>query len=126
MFFKPIGEVRSPDDLADETTSIIGSGGEIKEQLSRLFPAIEWRDDHEHRSIRGSVDGPDTWYEFRLTEEPDKSFTVHTSHLARERRLIAEICRELGLVAFDGQACALIGVGSAGGVDCAEAKPIRR
>jgi hypothetical protein len=37
-------------------------------------------------------------------------FSIRTSHLTRERILIPEICREIGLIAFDGQAGKLIGL----------------
>jgi hypothetical protein len=111
MMFKVTGAVRSPNDLAEETTEIIGIGAEIQAQLSRLCPATVWTHSSEFRSIEGMLlDGPDTWYEFRLREDADKMFSIRTSHLTRDRTLIPEICRELGLIAFDGQAGKLIGL----------------
>jgi hypothetical protein len=108
MMFKPVGELRSPDDLSEETTAVIGSVAEIREALSRLYPAIDWSPDGGQGVIFGSLDGPDTWYEFYLYENDPKSFSVHTSFRTNERRLIPEICRELGLIAFDGQVYALL------------------
>jgi hypothetical protein len=64
MMFKPVGELRSPDDLSEETTAVIGSVAEIREALSRLYPAIDWSPDEGRGVIFGSLDGPDTWYEF--------------------------------------------------------------
>jgi|SRR5580692_9151174 hypothetical protein len=103
MMFKPVGELRSPDDLSEETTAVIGSVAEIREALSRLYPEIDWQDEHF-----GSLDGPDSWYEFCLSADDQKCFSIHTSFRANERRLIPEICRALGLVAFDGQRVTLI------------------
>ena len=104
LMFKPVGALKAPDDLSEETTAVIGSAAEIRQALSRLYPAIEWRDE-----VFGSLDGPDTWYEFRLSQDDGKCFSICTSHLTNQRRLIPEICRELGLVAFDGQTYTLIG-----------------
>ena len=110
MMFKVTGAVRSPNDLAEETTEIIGTGAEIQARLSRVYPAIVWTHDPKSGSIDGMLDGPDTWYEFMLKEDADKMFFIRTSHLTRERSLIPEICRELGLVAFDGHVDTLIGL----------------
>jgi hypothetical protein len=103
MMFRPVGEVRSPDDLSEETTAIIGSAAEIREALSRLYPTLGWRDEHF-----GSLAAPDGWYEFRLSLDDQKSFSICTSFRADEHRLIPEICRALGLVAFDGQAYVVV------------------
>jgi hypothetical protein len=103
MMFKPVGEVKSPNDLSEETTAVIGSDAEIREALSRLYPEIDWQDDQF-----GSLNAPDGWYEFRLYDPNGKSFAICTSHRAVERPLISEICRALGLVAFDGQLVKLI------------------
>jgi hypothetical protein len=110
MMFKVTAAVRSPDDLSEQTTEIIGTGAEIQAELSRLYPSIVWSRSPKFRLINGTLDGPDTWYEFSLREAADKSFSIHTSHRTNERGLIPEICRALGLVAFDGQVYALIGV----------------
>ena len=72
--------------------------------LKTDYLAIDWQDE-----VFGSLDGPDTWYEFWLSQDDQKCFSIHTSHLTNQRRLIPEICRELGLVAFDGQTYTLIG-----------------
>jgi hypothetical protein len=73
MMFKVTGAVRSPNDLAEDTTEIIGTGAEIQAQLSRLYPATVWTHSPEFRSIEGMLlDGPDTWYEFRLREDPTR------------------------------------------------------
>jgi hypothetical protein len=110
LMFKVTDAVGSPDDLADETTEIIGTGAAIRAQLSQLYPAITWTRIEQTRSIFGALDGPGAWYEFSLDEAAAKTFSIHTSHHMDERSLIPEICRALGLVAFDGQAYALIGL----------------
>jgi hypothetical protein len=110
MMFKVTGAVRSPLDLAEETTEIIGTGAEIQEELTLLYPEIVWTYEPRFQSITGMLDGPDTWYEFRLSEAPDKCFSICTSRLTGTRSLVPEICEALGLVAFDGQANVLIGL----------------
>jgi hypothetical protein len=55
MMFKPVGALNSPDDLSEETTAVIGSAADIRQALSRLYPAIDWQDE-----AFGSLDGPDT------------------------------------------------------------------
>jgi len=110
MMFKVTEAVRSPDDLAEETTGIIGTGSEIQEELTLLYPETVWTHEPRFNSITGMLHGPDTWYEFWLTEAPNKSFSIRTSRLTGTRSLIPQICRALGLVAFDGQACTLIGL----------------
>jgi hypothetical protein len=103
MMFKPVGEVKSPNDLSEETTAVIGSDEEIRHALSRLYPEIDWQDGQF-----GSLNASDKWYEFRLYDPKGKSFAICTSHGAGERLLVPEICRALGLVAFDGQLSQLI------------------
>jgi hypothetical protein len=108
LMFKVTEAVRAPEDLAEETTEIIGTGAEIQEELALLYPETVWTHDPRFRSIRGRLDGPDTWYEFCLDEAPEKCFSIRTSRRTGTRSLIPQICRALGLVAFDGQTCTLI------------------
>jgi hypothetical protein len=103
LMFKPVGELRSPDDLSEETTAVIGSPAEIRAALSQLYPETDWQDD-----LFGRLDASDGWYEFRLSLDDQKCFSIRTSRRAASRRLIPEICRKLGLVAFDGQLVTLI------------------
>jgi hypothetical protein len=89
---------------------LIAAGANAVARVRSAISAIVWALSRKFRLINGMPDGPDTWYEFSLKEDADKSFSIHTSRLTRERRLIPEICRELGLVAFDGQVYTLIGL----------------
>lgn len=110
MMFRVTGNVRTPDDLAEETTKLHAPGSELQVQLSRLYPTIEWHRSEPQRVMFGNLDGVDGWYEFMLYEDPNKTFSIKTSDGADTRWLIPEICEALGVVAFDGQAYALIGV----------------
>jgi len=110
MMFMAAASVRSPDDLSEETTEFLTPGVEIQAQLSRLYPAIDWHRSEAQRLIFGSLEGQDGWYEFVLYEDAHKSFSINTSLGAKTRWLIPEICEALGLVAFDRQAYALIGI----------------
>lgn len=110
MLFKVTGEVRSPDDVSEETTALLDPGAVIRRQLSTLYPRIDWHAAAAERMIFGSLDGEDGWYEFVLYEDPNKSFSINTSLSAVTRWLVPDICEALGLVALDMQAYSLIGI----------------
>src|SRR5262249_14377261 len=38
LMFKPVGVLKSPDDLSEKPTAVIGSAAEIRQALSRLYP----------------------------------------------------------------------------------------
>jgi hypothetical protein len=106
LMMKPKVEISSPDDLGEDTL-LCQNPSVLVEALSALFPQLAWqkRDDG---GWFGSLDGDDTWYEFRIDAEPDYVWSVHTSHRTNTRKLIPVICDALGVIAFDGQALRLI------------------
>jgi hypothetical protein len=107
--YKVTGAVRSPDDIAEETTELLDPGLMIRQRLAALYPRIQWHHAETDRLIFGTLDGDDGWYEFVLYEDPNRSLTINTSPSAVTRWLIPDICQALGLVALDAQAYTLIG-----------------
>jgi hypothetical protein len=99
-------EIESLEDLGEHTL-LRQDPAALIEALSSLFPAIAWRRE-EDGGWFGSLDGDDSWYEFRIEAAADFSWTVRTSHRAGTRNLVPVICDTLGLLAFDGQANLLI------------------
>ncbi|WP_342362723.1 hypothetical protein [Terrarubrum flagellatum] len=106
MMMKPRVEIRSAADI-DEPALLKQEPEKVKSALSAMLPALAWREEAGGGWF-GSFDGDDGWYEFRIGSEPDYIWGVQTSHRASTRKLIGEICRELGLIAFDGQAGMII------------------
>jgi hypothetical protein len=74
-----------------------------------MFPGLAWSRTDDGGWF-GSLSGEDAWYEFRVGPEPDYAWSIDTSHRTRTRKLIAPICKALGVIAFDGQAGLLIGL----------------
>jgi hypothetical protein len=105
LMMKPKVEIRSPNDLSEETL-LKQQPEEIIAGLSALFPELTWSPSGGGWS--GYLDGDDTWYEFLIDAKPDYAWSVRTSHLTRRRSLIQPICAALGLIAFDGQAVVII------------------
>lgn len=106
LMFKPKVEVSAPADLG-EATLLKQEPAEVVRALSTLFPSARWRQQSDGGWF-GSLDGDDTWYEFRIDAAPSYEWAIRTTHLTRSRKLVPHICNALGLVAFDGQAVALI------------------
>ena len=107
LMFKLKKPIQSHMDLSEDTTTVIGSGEEIKEKISALLPSTKWRlsDDNWW----GTYQGDDTWYEFSVENKETNCFSIHTSFRTDTRNAVKEICDALGVVAFDGQAGKLIG-----------------
>jgi len=99
-------EIESLEDLS-ERTLLRQEPAALVAALSALFPKLAWRSEPDGGWF-GSLDGDDTWYEFRIGAEADYSWSVCTSHLATRRSVVPVICDRLGLLAFDGQANVLI------------------
>ena len=99
-------EIESLEDLG-ERTLLRHDPAALVEALSSLFPELAWRNEADGGWF-GSLEGDDTWYEFRIGAEPDYAWSVCTSHLASKRSVVPTICDTLGLLAFDGQANVLI------------------
>jgi hypothetical protein len=90
-------------------TQTIGPAEPLKTAISRLFPALTWR---QFPSI--DVGGHSSWFgyqgppEFHLIVEADHQVRViNMSHC--ERAEVERVARELGLVAFDGQSLEVFG-----------------
>lgn len=107
LIFKLKMPIQSHMDLSEETTTIIGSGEEIKEKISTLLPATQWRLSNDH--WWGTYQGEDTWYEFSVDNKETSCFSIHTSFRTDTRNAIKLICDALGVIAFDGQAGTIIG-----------------
>ncbi|HLZ04955.1 MAG TPA: hypothetical protein VKR55_22740 [Bradyrhizobium sp.] len=115
MIMKPkaaMGEIVTMEDLGEHAL-LRQDPSAVVEALSSLFPELAWREETDGGWF-GSLQGDDTWYEFRIGAEPDFAWSVCASHHAATRSLIPIICDTLGLLAFDGQVNALIWPGPAG------------
>jgi len=98
-------EIESLEDLGEHTLQRLDSAA-LVEALSSLFPEMAWR--REDGGWFGTLKGDDSWYEFRIEEAADYSWSIRTSHRAGTRNLVPVICDRLGLLAFDRQANLLI------------------
>jgi len=99
-------EIESLEDLGEHTL-LRQDPAALVAALSSLFPDIAWRRE-DGGGWFGSLKGDDSWYEFRIEEASDYSWSIRTSHRAGTRNLVPVICDRLGLLAFDGQANLLI------------------
>jgi hypothetical protein len=99
-------EIESLEDLG-ERTLLRQDPATLKEALSSLFPELAWRQE-DNGGWFGSLEGEDSWYEFRIEAAPDYAWSVCTSHRAGTRNLVPVICDTLGVLAFNGQANLLI------------------
>jgi hypothetical protein len=98
--------IEAMEDLGEHTL-LRQEPAALVEALSSLFPELAWQQEPSGRWF-GSLQGDDTWYEFRIGAEPDYAWSVCTSRLTSTRKLVAVICDSLGLLAFDGQVNVLI------------------
>ena len=99
-------EIESLEDLG-ERTLLRQDPAALVEALSSLFPELAWRQE-DNGGWFGSLEGEDSWYEFRIDAEADYMWSICTSHRAGTRNLVPIICDTLGVLAFDGQANLLI------------------
>ena len=106
LMMKPTAAIQSAEEVREEVLSL-QDPKTVKEGLDRLCPQIAW-ERTANGGWFGSLNGEDTWYEFRIGEAPDHVWSVCTSHQAATRQLVPAICRALEVVAFDGQAGTLI------------------
>ena len=98
-------EIETMDDLGEHTLLPQEPAG-LVEALSSMFPELVWKKQSD--GWFGSLEGGDTWYEFRIGAEADYAWSVCTSDGAKSRNLVPIICDRLGLLAFDRQANVLI------------------
>ena len=98
-------EIETMDDLGEHTLLPQEPAG-LVEALSSMFPELAW--EKQGDGWFGSLEGGDSWYEFRIGAEADYAWSVCTSDGAKSRNLVPIICDRLGLLAFDGQANVLI------------------
>lgn len=106
LMFKPKRPLASVQDITEEAV-LMQEPEVVVGRLQKLYPQARW-ERSSNGGWFGSLDGPDGRYEFLVSGEPDHAWSIHTSHRASERSLIEEITRELGVIAFDGQAGILI------------------
>jgi hypothetical protein len=106
LMMKPKSEIRSAYDLGEDTL-LQQDPSTLVHALSTLFPELAWRKEADGGWF-GSLQGDDSWYEFRIGVKPDYTWSVCTSHRTNTRKLIPTICNALGVIAFDGQANCLI------------------
>lgn len=98
-------EIETMDDFGEHTLLPQEPAG-LVEALSSMFPELAW--ETQGAGWFGSLEGGDTWYEFRIGAEADYAWSVCTSDGAKSRSLVPIICDRLGLLAFDSQANVLI------------------
>ena len=106
MVFAPRGEISAMADIQPKNLELQNSD-EIKSALTKLFPATEWEDKGD-RGWLGKLKADDDWYEFRLPGGDDECWTISTSEDNEQPQLVSTVCAELDVLAFDGQALALI------------------
>jgi hypothetical protein len=107
LMMKPIAPIQSAEEVREEVLAL-QDPKTVVEGLRRFAPQIAWRREPDGGWF-GSLDGEDTWYEFRIGEAVDHVWSICTSHGAATRSLIPVICEALGVIAFDGQTGTLIG-----------------
>jgi hypothetical protein len=98
-------EIETMDDFGEHTLLPQEPSG-LVDALSSMFPELAW--EKQTDGWFGSMEGGDTWYEFRIGAEADYAWSVCTSDGAKSRSLVPIICDRLGLLAFDSQANVLI------------------
>jgi hypothetical protein len=98
-------EIETVDDFGEHTLLPQEPSG-LVEALSSIFPELAW--EKESDGWFGSLEGGDSWYEFRIGAEMDYTWSVCTSDGAKSRSLVPIICDRLGLLAFDDQTNVLI------------------
>ena len=108
IMLKPRAEVMEIETMDDfgEHTLVRQEPSDLVEALSSLFPELAW--EKQTDGWFGSLEGGDSWYEFRIGAEADYAWSVCTSDGAKSRNLVPIICDTLGLLAFDAQANLLI------------------
>lgn len=106
MMFRPIAPIATQHDLGEQTVAMQEPRAVVA-ALDALVPGIAWEPDTSRRWF-GVVTHEGERYEFSIDAEPNRCWTIYTSHRATERRLVPEICRALGLIAFDGQAMEIV------------------
>ena len=108
LFFRLKAPIRSSNDLSEATTASLGTGTDVKAEITALFPKTEWHLSHGY--WWGRLDTIDTWYEFCIQQvDVVNSFSIQTSHRKAKHSIIHQVCQGLNLVAFDGQVNQLIG-----------------
>ena len=98
-------EIETMDDLGEHTLLPQEPSG-LVEALTSMFPELAW--EKQGDGWFGSLEGGDSWYEFRIGAEVDYAWSVCTSDGAQSRSLVPIICDRLGLLAFDSQTNVLI------------------
>jgi hypothetical protein len=101
-----VTEIESMEDLGEHTL-LRQDPADLVEALSSLFPQLAWRKQDDGGWF-GSLQGEESWYEFRIEATPDYAWSICTSHRAGTRNLVPVICDTLGVLAFEGQANLLI------------------
>lgn len=103
--------VHSMADLSEEAMAP-QPAREVMAALSRLYPSLKWED----TSVPGTpphfgakYEDGETWYEFSVESPSSLAWSIRSSHRATQRAVVAEICRALGCLAFDGQAMVMTG-----------------
>ena len=108
LLFKLKAPIQSSRELSETSTTSLGTGAEIKAQLTSLFPNTDWH--LSHGCWWGHLETNNTWYEFCIQQaDVIISFSIRTSHRNKEHSIIEQVCQSLNLVAFDGQTNQLIG-----------------
>lgn len=106
MMMRPKVKISSAADLSEDTLEK-QDPSVLVEALAALLPDLAWRKESDGAWF-GSLDGEDTWYEFRIGAEPDYVWSIYTSRRTATRNLIPVICNGLRVLAFDRQANRLI------------------
>jgi hypothetical protein len=106
MMFAPRGAIGAMADIQPKNLRLQNSEA-VKSQLAELFPAIVWEDKGD-RGWLGKLSAGDDWYEFRLPGGDDECWTMSTAEDNDQPELVAKVCAALAVLAFDGQALALI------------------
>jgi len=107
LMFRPCVKIFSQNDLSKDTVEL-QDPQVVMHGLSSLFPSLSWQQWRADSFWEAQVESDGLWYEFHVGPGRDAAWSIKTSHRATNRPLVQRICRELGVIAFDGQAMLII------------------
>jgi hypothetical protein len=96
MFFRPSRLPLEAHELSEETVLSLRDREQVRADLERLVPGIQWVNEEEGRA---TVDG--RWLEFTLPPGAIDGLSLRCSLRADYTDLVQGLCDALGWVAFD-------------------------
>jgi hypothetical protein len=96
LFFRPSRLPLESHELSEETVLSLSDRDEVRSDLERLVPGIQWVNDDQGRA---TVDG--RWLEFTLPSVALDALSLRCSLRADYTDFVQGLCDELGWLAFD-------------------------